>query len=546
MAGRNIYIIGHKNPDTDSISASLSYAYLKNKLNDTDRFIPCRAGFVSDETKFVLDYLGIETPLLFDDARTQIMDIDIRDNPGVNPETSLRDAWKLLKERNVLTLPITEQEKLIGVLTIKDLGKVYIDNTSVDLLSTAKTTYRSIVKVLNGELLVDNGKERLQKGRVAIGAAGVEFISEFVEEGDVFIVSNRDGTHSAAIESGAGCLIVGLGAYVTDETIELAREKGCSIITTDYDTYTIARLINQSIPVRYAMRGESLVTFKPEDYMDYIKKAMRKYTYRDFPVIGDDGKYLGMISRRFVLDSKKKQIILVDHNEKAQAIDGVEEAEILEIIDHHRLGNIETFNPVYFRNQPLGSSSTIIYQMATERGLEFDEKYSGLLCAGIISDTLLFTSPTTTEVDIEIAHKLAEKAKINIQEFAEKMFRAGSPTDEEPEIMIQRDFKKYNVNNIAFGIGQINFINGDNISGIKEKITPHLEAVKKEHALDVIFVLLTNISASSSIVVFAGEDAEQAVEDAFRKECENSSALLEGIVSRKKQFVPQIMLALQN
>lgn len=556
MQKNNIYVIGHKNPDTDSICASLVYSFIKSKIDTNNKYIPCRAGRINEETTFVLKYFDIKAPIYFGDVRTQIHDIDIRISAGVSEETSLGEAWDLIKERNIFTLPITEPskdnngsntEKLKGVITINDLGKIFLDNEREDLLSESKTAYDTVIKFLNGKIIFKNDEEHITKGRVVVAAGTSAFIGDFVEEGDVIIVSNRIEAQRAAIKSGAGCIIVTIDAKVEDEIIELARANNCSIISTSHDSYIVARLLNKCIPVRYAMKSDDITTFNTSDYLDHVKRVMSKTVYRDFPVIDEAGNYQGMISRRFLVDAKKKRVILVDHNEKSQAVGGIEEADILEIIDHHRLGNIETLSPVYFRNQPLGSTCTILYLMGREVGIDYDEKYAGLLCAGIISDTLLFTSPTCTEVDKTVAFELAKLANIDLNDFASEMFHAGSVHDtDDPESIILRDFKSYNVNEEKLGIGQINFMDQDHLVSIKKIILPALEKVRKANAFDAIFVMLTDIPSNSSIVIFDGQGAEDIIEDAFEITSKDSSVLLSGVVSRKKQFVPEILSVMKD
>jgi manganese-dependent inorganic pyrophosphatase len=542
-----VYIVGHRNPDTDSICAAMGYAYVKNMIDPGRTYIPCRAGSINEETAFVLDRFGATAPEYLGEVRTQIEDIDIRISHGVPEDASLRKAWDLMKARNIVTLPIVADEHLKGIITIKDIGRVYLDNNRADLLADAQASYQNVIEVLDGQIIIGDKNARITKGKTFIGAAEADILADYVEDGDSVIVANREESQRVAIKNGAGCVIITMDSPVSDAIKQLARERNCVVISTAYDTYIVARLLNQSLPVRYGMISEGLITFEMEDYLEDVKKVMAKTGHRDFPVIDKEGHYSGMISRRFLIDAKGKQVILVDHNERSQAVNGIEEADILEIIDHHRLGNIETLNPVYFRNQPVGSTSTIIYQMGVERCVKFDSVHAGLLCAGVISDTLFFRSPTTTEMDKEAAAMLAEIAHIDLESYATEMFHAGSaPGKGDSESMILRDFKTYTLNSVTLGIGQINFMDGETLTLARDKLIAHLGKVREEKEIDMIFVMLTNISANGSVIIFDGEDAEELLTDAFEKHPADGYMVLDEVVSRKKQFVPEILSALQN
>ena len=329
----------------------------------------------------------------------------------------------------------------------------------------------------------------------------------------------------------------------------MAEERGCIIITTPYDTYTVSRLINQSMPVKYFMREENLVTFELEEYVDDIREVMSQVRHRDFPVLDENGKYVGMISRRNLLNMKRKQVILVDHNERTQAVDGIDGAEILEIIDHHRLGSLETVSPLFFRNQPLGCTSTIIYQMYWEQGVKISKQIAGLLCSAIISDTLMFRSPTCTQADRQAAGVLAEIAGIDIEEHAKRMFRAGSNFREKsPEEIFYQDFKTFYAEKREFGVGQLSAMSEEELQAVSVKLKPYLAQVQKERKLDMIYVMLTNILEENTNLIFVGEQAKEIAESAFHGHAvdQGESLLLKGVVSRKKQLIPALMPALQE
>lgn len=365
---QKIFVVGHKNPDTDSICSAICYANLKNMLHNAEEYIAMRAGAINEETQYVLDRFGVQPPLYLKDVRTQVRDIEIRDTKGVSQEVSLKKAWQLMKDsNNVVTLPITENNKLVGILSVRDIATSYMDVYDSKILGTARTKYKNILETLDATMVVGEKEDFFKEGKVLIAAASQDLLGNYMESNDLVILGNREDLQRYAIEKNASCIIVCLGAPVSGTIKEMAEEKGCTVISTTLDTYTVARLINQSMPVSHFMCRDNLITFRLNQFTDDVKEIMAKRRHRDFPVLDKAGNYVGMISRRNLLNMSPKKIILVDHNEKSQAVDGVENAEILEIIDHHRLGSLETITPVFFRNQPLGCTATIIYRGITPR-----------------------------------------------------------------------------------------------------------------------------------------------------------------------------------
>ena len=452
-----IYIIGHKNPDTDSICSAIAYADIKNRMSNGNRYAAKRAGQINEETEYVLKRFGVEAPGYLSDVGTQVKDMDIRETPGVPNSISIKDAWAIMKESSAVTLPITKEDgQLEGLITTGDIAKSYMDAHDNYFLSNARTQYRSIANTVEGVIVTGNSHGYFVKGKVVIGAANPDKLGDFLEEDDLVILGDRHEDHLCAIQENVSCMIVCNHARVSADIIEAAERNQCVIIQSALDTFTVARLINQSIPVKHIMKKENLITFQTDDFTDNVKDIMVKNRHRAFPVVNKHGKYIGTVSRRNLLGMKKKQLILVDHNEKTQAVDNIDAAEILEIIDHHRLGSMETALPVFFRNQPVGCTGTIIYDLYQENNVEVDKKIAGLLCSAIISDTLMFRSPTCTPKDKKAAEELAKIAGIEIQEHAEKMFRAGSSlADKTPEEIFYQDFKKFSGNDKNFGAGQI-------------------------------------------------------------------------------------------
>ncbi len=548
MRKRPVYVIGHKNPDTDSICAAICYANLKHKMTG-EEYEARRCGHLNEETQFVLNRFGVTSPIYTKDVRTQVCDMEIRDLHANDDKISLKRAWERMKEENVVTLCITKDGQLEGLVTTNDIMETCMDVHDATLLSEAHTSYANIVDTLDGQMYVGNPDDIIESGKVLIATASPEIMEEVINPGDIVICGNRYETQMVAIENQAACIVVCIDAKVTNTIKKLAEEKNCRIITTPHDTFTVARLINESAPVGSIMKRDQLVSFHTDDFIEDIQQTMAQVRHRYFPVLDENEHFVGMISRRNLLGARKKQIILVDHNEKSQTVDGADTAEILEIIDHHRLGSsIETANPVFFRNQPLGSSCTIIYSMYKESGIEVDKVSASLMLAAIISDTLMYRSPTCTEIDKQAGNELAEIAGINVEEFAKEMFRAGSNmSSKTPRQIVHQDFKKFTVEDKNIGIGQVNSMSAEELAEIKQRVQPELEDIMKSDGLDMIFLMMTNIIAESSIVLFAGNKAENIIDMGFHVDAGSEhTALLRGVVSRKKQLLPAIVEVLQQ
>ena len=543
MGNRNnsVFVVGHKNPDTDSICSAIAYAYLKNQIGNKN-YIPKRAGEINEETRYVLKKFKMTIPGYITDVRSQVKDIDIRETKGVDRTISLKKAWSLMKELNVVTLPVTKHGRLEGVITTEDIAESYMDVYDSNILSTAHTKFSNIVETLDGKMIVGDEQEYYTKGKVLIAAANPDLMENYIEENDLVILGNRYESQLCAIEMKAGCIVVCDGADVSMTIRKLAEENNCTVISSPHDSYTVARLINQSMAISYFMSRENLVTFKTDEFVDDIRTVMAKKRFRDFPILNKKGQYVGMISRRNLLSAAKKEIILVDHNEKGQAVDGIEEADILEIIDHHRLGAIETMAPVFFRNQPLGCTATIIYQLFEENRQPIPENIAGILCAAILSDTLLYRSPTCTDVDRQAADKLAKIAGINVEEFATEMFKAGSNLKRKSaEEIFYQDFKKFSLEGVNLGVGQINSMTAEELEVIKKKLSGYLERAYKEHGVEIIYFMLTNILEESTEIICAGDGAVELLEETFGVTPEDDSVSIKGMVSRKKQLIPAIM-----
>ncbi|HYF82063.1 MAG TPA: putative manganese-dependent inorganic diphosphatase [Clostridia bacterium] len=538
---KEISVIGHKNPDTDSICSSIAYATLKNLMTSSNAYFSKRIGEINSETLFVLNYFKVEEPKLINDVRTQVKDINIRGVKLVEPEISLKKAWEIMKNWGITTLPISHNNSTLdGIIAVDDIAHSFMDIYDNDILSQARTPYRNIIEVLEGEILVGDINDSIYNGHVLIGAMNPDVMEGYIHPKDIVIVGNRYETQLCAIEMGAQCIVVTGGIPVASSIKKLAESNNCAIVISPHDTYAVARLINQSIPIRQFMKSEELVTFNINDYVDDIREIMVKKRFRNFPVVDDENNMVGMLSRASLINSQRKQVILVDHNERSQAVEGLEEAEILEIIDHHRIGDIETIGPVYFRNQPLGCTATIIRNIYRENNIEISRQIAGILCAAILSDTLAFKSPTCTDMDKAAAESLASIAGLDMEEFAIAMFRAGSNlVEKSAEELFYQDFKQFKMGEFEIGVGQVNSMDSNELLEVKDRILEFMNKVYKDKDLDMVLFMLTDITNERTELLFTGNNTE-LISKAFEGKHGKNSIMLPGVVSRKMQVIPPL------
>lgn len=545
---KKIIITGHKNPDTDSICSALAYAEIKNRITNTDNYVARRAGEINGETKFVLEKFGVDVPEYVDNVATQVRDMEIRRTPGVPKEMTIKEAWDIMGKSEAVTQPITENDKVIGLITKGDIARTFMDAESSSFLSTTSPRFNDIAATIDGRIVSGEGDRLFSKGKVLVGAALVERMRGAVQPHDLVILVDRRENQIGALNSGADCIILCLGAKAAADVIELAGEKDAVIIETELDTFSVSREINKSVPLGAFMTHDSIRSFKLDDYTDDVKSAMGATRHRAFPVTDSWGHYIGTVSRRNLLNMRRKQVILVDHNEKSQAVDNIDDADILEIVDHHRLGTIQTLQPIYFNLQPVGCTATILYQMYIEKGIDVPKHIAGLLCAAIVSDTLMFRSPTCTTQDKMAAGALALIAGIDIEKFASEMFEAGSDLgDKSAEEIFYQDYKKFTFGGTSFGVGQISSMNEGELNKIKSRLLPLMEHECGKNNVSMVFFLLTNIRESSSEMLYAGDNARELIINAFGDASETDGGFaVEGLLSRKKQLIPAFMDAIQN
>ena len=558
-----ILIYGHKNPDTDSICSSLAVAYLKNQMvklseNDENRFwgqvdrnceyVSMAAGKPNSETEYVLKKFGVEPPKVETDIRRQIADIDMKWVTPLESNISLREAWMKMQEQGAYTAPIIEDGNILGISTIGDISRTYMNVHDKELISKAKTPYRNLLDTIEGTMVVGDENDIIDSGKVLIIAANPEKVGINWQPGDIAILSNDVEAQKKLIELGARCLIITLGIEVSEEVVNLAKKNNVDIILTKFDTYKVAKIINQSIPVKYfVLPNCDVCGFRDTDYIDDIKDSITTKRHRDFPVIGNDNKFKGMITRTSLLDMGSKKVILVDHNEMNQAVFGLADCQVVEIIDHHKLGTVETMQPISVINRPVGCTCTILYSIFNENGIEIPKEIKGLLISAILSDTMLFKSPTCTEEDKIAATTMAKEIGLDLEEHWSGMLRASLDLDSksEREIMYQ-DYKRFESDDITFGAGQILAADEGDVLAVKERMCPYLKTALDEEGIDFVSLMITNVSTDSTDLIFCGDSAKGIIESAFKAESKDECVHLPGVVSRKKQLIPPIMSVLQK
>ena len=548
QTAHKVVVIGHRNPDTDSICSAIAYAELKNKTSD----LVCearRAGKMNQETEFVLKKFGVTPPRMCTDVNPKIRDVDYRQVPGIPGSTSLRKAWEIMRDQKIDTLPVTsEDDELQGVITVKDIATANMDLFDTGILAKSRTSYRNILETLGATMVVGSEDAECTTGHIRIGTATPEMLESSMEKGDIVILTNRYESQLCAIEKEASLIIICNGAKVGRTIQHIAAETGVAIMSAPCDTYAAAKLISQCAPISYYMTRDDIMKFTLVTPVADVTRVMAKVRHRYFPILDADGKYCGMVSRRNIINLRKRRIILVDHNEATQAVEGFDQAEILEIIDHHRIGSLETSGPVYFRNQPVGCTATIVTQMYDENGVTIPQKIAGLLLAAILSDTLVFRSPTCTPIDVNAANRLAKIAGVDINEFANEMFEAGEKLDgKTAEEVFLQDFKVFMCGDIRFGVAQGSYMTRKNLTAAEALLKPYLEEARNKQNVEDIYMLLTDVPKEESVVICNGRYAAGVLTDGFEiQPGADGSWTLPGVVSRKKQFIPALMTAYQE
>lgn len=536
-----IYVTGHKNPDSDSICAAYGYAEFKNKTGEIPA-IAVRLGNVNRETQFILDSFGVKAPKFLETVKLKVEDLNMDKIGPITPDVSLKMAWTIMKDKNLKSIPVADNNNhLVGVLSISNLTSSYMDIWDNAILNKSNTSIESIIDTLSAKEIYINTNISVFPGKLSVAAMQPDSMKELVTEGDITIVGDRPEVHEALINLKVSLLIITGSHKLSDNLIGLAKKNGVTVISTPHDSFTASRLIIQSIPVSYVMAKDNLVTFSTDDLVEDIKDIMVQTRYRSYPILNDERKVVGTISRYHLISDYKKKVIQVDHNERGQSVDGLDEATVLEIIDHHRVADVQTSQPIFFRNEPLGSTSTIVGKSFFENGIKPSREAAGLLCGAIISDTLLFKSPTCTNQDIQMCKKLAKIAGIeSIEDFAKEMFKAGtSLKGKTVEEIFNQDFKPFKIDDFKLGVAQVNTMDIEGFMPLKEEMLKYMSKKADEGRFNMVLLLLTDILNEGSQILVVGKDKEM-IETTFNTKIENDTAFLPGVLSRKKQVIPHI------
>ena len=536
-----VYVSGHKNPDTDSICSAIAYSYLLNATNKYNA-VPVRLGEVNRETEYVLKRFGVEHPVLLKTVKQKVEDLNYDKVTVFSKDLTLKTAWFLLKQQNLKSAPILDEHgQLLGLLSTSNIIEGYMDQWDSEVLKKAKTPVENVIDTLEANVIYLNEALKVINGDIHIAAMSGNEAKKRIHENDVVIVGGDRSDDLEELISVKPSLIILTGSLTSNEhVVNKCKEQGISIVSTPFNTYQTSQQIVQAVPVEYVMIKGDIKTFSTDDTLDYMKEVMSETRYRGYPVIDLNNRCVGSISRFALLKGLRKNVILVDHNERGQSIPGIEEADILEIVDHHRVDDIQTVGPLLFRGEPLGSTATIVTRMFEEQDVEMPSHIAGLLLGAVVSDTLLFKSPTCTPVDTKIAKKLAEIAGVDIQEFAMEMFKAGtSLVGKTVDEIFNQDFKKFSFDNLQVGVAQVNSMDIEGFLPYKKDMLDYMNKFAEDNNLEFTLLLLTDIINANS-EIFVGGPRPELVEKAFNVQLTDRQGTLEGVISRKKQVVPAI------
>ena len=536
-----VYVSGHKNPDTDSICSAIAYSYLLNATNKYNA-VPVRLGEVNRETEYVLKRFGVEHPVLLKTVKQKVEDLNYDKVTVFSKDLTLKTAWFLLKQQNLKSAPILDEHgQLLGLLSTSNIIEGYMDQWDSEVLKKAKTPVENVIDTLEANVIYLNEALKVINGDIHIAAMSGNEAKKRIHENDVVIVGGDRSDDLEELISVKPSLIILTGSLTSNEhVVNKCKEQGISIVSTPFNTYQTSQQIVQAVPVEYVMIKGDIKAFSTDDTLDYMKEVMSETRYRGYPVIDLNNRCVGSISRFALLKGLRKKVILVDHNERGQSIPGIEEADILEIVDHHRVADIQTVGPLLFRGEPLGSTATIVTRMFEEQDVEMPSHIAGLLLGAVVSDTLLFKSPTCTPVDTKIAKKLAEIAGVDIQEFAMEMFKAGtSLVGKTVDEIFNQDFKKFSFDNLQVGVAQVNSMDIEGFLPYKKDMLDYMNKFAEDNNLEFTLLLLTDIINANS-EIFVGGPRPELVEKAFNVQLTDRQGTLEGVISRKKQVVPAI------
>lgn len=539
-----VYTIGHRNPDTDSICSAIGYAHLKQALGEN--VVAARAGKINEETKYALEHFQVEKPLLLTDLYPRVKDITLGCKTVVKETDSLRHLGEVMRENELKSVPVVDKdEKLVGIVTVSDLAQRYFKELSMQNLAEAGVSFRDIINVIDGEVIVSGEEGAKVRGNVRIAAGSLHMIRDIIRENDIVLIGDRhDETLMDCLNQGIACLIVTGNGRVSADVIEEAEQRHLLVINSPYDTYTCARLINQCVPVKRIMQ-KNLVCFKPLDLLSDIKGMMDETNFRNYPVVEND-KLIGLVSRDQLMVPERERVILVDHNERGQAVEGIEEAKVLEIIDHHRLGGIQTSEPIFTHQEPVGCTATIVANMHWHRDVEMPPSIAGLLLSAILSDTVLFKSPTCTAYDKKTAERLAEIAGVDVTEYGMAMLKAGSGIgDMTPAEIAKNDLKEFQIGEYRIIVSQISVMDTAEVLALEPALIDSMNTICQKEGFDMSLVMVTDIIEEGTHLLYAGSP-RTLIGEAFHKDASGNSIYLPGVMSRKKQIIPPLSEAVKR
>ena len=539
-----IYTIGHRNPDTDSICSAIGYAHLKQALGEN--VVPARAGKVNAETKFALEHFHVEQPLLLTDLYPRVKDVLLDCKIVVKQHDTLRQLGEIMRDHDLRSVPVTDSKGiLVGIVTVSDLAKRYFQELGMANLADMRVRYRDIIAAIDAQVLVGGVESDFIKGEVRIAAGSLKTIQAHIKENDIVLIGDRhDETIIDCVKQGISVLIVTGDGRVSADVIEEAEKRGIFVLSTPYDTYTAARLINQCVPVRRIMHQDP-VCFKPLDLLSDIKGTMEETNYRNYPVV-ENGRLVGIVSRDNLTMPERDRVILVDHNERGQAVEGIEAAKIVEIIDHHRLGGIQTSEPIYTHAEPVGCTATIVANMHWHRDIDIPQSIAGLLLSAILSDTVLFKSPTCTPYDKKTAERLAEIAGVDIQEYGMAMLKAGSGIgDMTPMEIAKNDLKEFTIGDYRIIVSQISVMDTKEVMDLEPQLIEAMSTICEKEGFDMSLVMVTDILEEATYLLYAGSP-KTLIGEAFKKDASGTHVYLPGVMSRKKQIIPPLSEAVKR
>ncbi len=535
-----VYITGHRNPDADSICAAMAYAEYKNKTGE-EYYEPVRLGEINRETQFILAYFGLEPPKFIENVRLQVSDLNIDKIAPISSEITLKMAWNIMKMNNIKSLPVVDESEILnGIVSVSNVTESYMDVWDNMILGKSQVTVNNLLDTLTAEVIFQDKKRKHFFGKIYALSSTPDNLKKVIEEGDIIITGDRKEFLDVAIDNLASLVIITSSGEMDEEQIKRAEENHVTVISTPHDTYTASRLISQAVPVSYVMSKNDLIYFSSDDYIGDIQNTMAETRFRSYPVVNEENKVIGTISRFHLISGEKKRVILVDHNEKNQSVEGLGEAEILEIIDHHRVADVATTSPIFFRNEPVGSTSTIVANIFFENGIRPTKKTAGLLASAIISDTLLFKSPTSTNVDRVVLDRLAKIANMDVEDFALEMFKYGtSLAGKTPEEILKQDFKIFTYDDKKVGVSQVNTMDNESLMDLKEPILKAMEEMSEAKGFVLQVLIVTDIYKEGSEIIAVGKQKD-VINKAFGVQMKDNSVYIPGIISRKKQVIPPI------